>query len=288
MIRVRVRAAAALVGLAAGLAGCAAAPAPAPTTMPEGVEVALVQLRSDVADRQAQVEITNATDSPLVVGEVSVADPRLDGEARRIVAKTSTIRPGGVTDIRIQLPPVLCPAPDDATATFTFSYTLGDREGVAVASLPDPLSFMPRLHERECVAAGLSRAASVSFTAFTPSDAGEPADLELTIAPTGAGAAEITGIRETNLVTFAMPGGEGGLWPLRVSVGAGDSAPIVLHLPLVPARCDPHAVLEDKRGTVFGLEAVVDDEPGRIELPAGDELRGRILTWLARWCGYGS
>ncbi|MEE2814634.1 MAG: hypothetical protein VYC96_03080, partial [Actinomycetota bacterium] len=57
--------------LVLGMAACASA---APNeAVPEGVSVRLVQQRSDVALHQAQVEITNGTDSPLSVDALSVA-----------------------------------------------------------------------------------------------------------------------------------------------------------------------------------------------------------------------
>ena len=42
-------------------------------------------------------------------------------------------------------------------------------------------------------------------------------------------------------------------------------------MPLVPFRCDPHAVQEDKRGTIFDVRVEVDGEPGEIELAAAEE-----------------
>ena len=60
-----------------------------------------------------------------------------------------------------------------------------------------------------------------------------------------------------------------------VAVAAGDTDPLAVHLPLVPLRCDPHAVQEDKRGTVFTLEVEVDGEPGEIELAASEDMRGQ-------------
>ena len=58
-------------------------------------------------------------------------------------------------------------------------------------------------------------------------------------------------------------------------------------LPLVPLRCDPHVVQEDKRGTIFTIEVEIDGSKGAIELPAPEDLRGQILTWVAPWCGFG-
>ena len=62
---------------------------------------------------------------------------------------------------------------------------------------------------------------------------------------------------------------------------------MVVSLPLVPLRCDPHAVQEDKRGTIFTLAVELDGDPGEIELAAPEDLRGRILTWVGAWCGFG-
>jgi len=275
--------------IALALTACGApAPEPGPDRLPEDTEVSFVQLRSDVAARQAQVRIRNGTALPLIVGEIRVSDPRFDGDAERVVARTSTIPPGSATDIRVQLPAVACPAPAEPETTVTVSFTWNGMDAVATEPLPDPLGFVPPLHERECRAAALAEAADVAFASFEPSDAGAPAVLELAVVPTGAGAARLTGIRETNLLTFRMPGGEGGRWPLEVAVRPGETGPIAVPLRIIPARCDPHAVMEDKRGTVFWVEAVVDGEVSRIDLAADEDLRGRLLTWVAHWCGYGS
>ena len=47
------------------------------------------------------------------------------------------------------------------------------------------------------------------------------------------------------------------------------------------------AVQEDKRGTIFDVRVSVAGESGEVELFVGDALRGRILTWVADWCGFG-
>ena len=44
---------------------------------------------------------------------------------------------------------------------------------------------------------------------------------------------------------------------------------------------------EDKRGTIFDVRVSVAGESGEVELFVGDALRGRILTWVADWCGFG-
>ncbi|MCW3493151.1 hypothetical protein [Microbacterium sp. SSM24] len=276
-----------------GLAACAPAGSPAPSAsagLPAGVTVELQQLRSDVAARQAQVVVTNDTDEELVVGDVAIDDPRFDGAIARVAARDSTIAPGRSVGIRVQLPPVACDdIPEAVTATVDLTYTLGDSGGEASVPIDDPLDFVAPLHERECRVVLLSAAADVAFTAFEPSPAGEPAVLELTVTPTGAGGAGIRSIQTTNLLTFAAPAGDtADAHAIDVELEPGATEPVVLPLPLVPLRCDPHAVQEDKRGTIFDLQVEIDGEPGEIELAASEDMRGEILTWVANWCGFGS
>lgn len=289
----RIAAAAAALAVLVSLAACAPAPEPGATgdsALPDGVSVELQQLRSDVAARQAEVLVTNGTDETLVIGEVAVADPRFSDAATRVAARDSTIPPGRSVGIRVQLPPVACDdIPADPAATVEFAYTLGDAGGRASAPIDDPLDFVAPLHERECRVVLLSAAADVAFTSFEPSPPGDPAVLELTVTPTGAGGAAIGAIQTTNLLTFAAPGGDpGDSYPIEADLAAGATEPVVARLPLVPVRCDPHAVQEDKRGTIFDLEVEIGGEVGEIELAASEEMRGDMLTWVAEWCGFGS
>lgn len=269
------------------LAGCTAGGATDASSeaLPAGVTVELKQLRSDVAARQAQVTVVNGTDETLTIGAIQVHDPRFEESAERVRDRESRIAAGAAVAIPVQLAPVTCPAPDDASATVTIEWSTGRTAGSATADLPDPLSFVPPLHERECRAAELAEAADVSLSSFAPSAAGTPADLTLTIDPTGRAAAAVDGIQTTNLLTWSESVGQ--LYPIAVRVREGDTEAIEVHLPLMPLRCDPHAVQEDKRGTIFTLEVEVEGQPGEIELPATEEMRGRILKWVAQWCGFG-
>lgn len=269
------------------LAGCAgtAHPAPSATVLPDGVSVELVQLRSDVADRQAQVQVRNDSDDELFVGNLRVVDPRFARPALRPRDRDTTVQPGATVDIRVQLPPMDCAADDEGESTVVLPFALGEAISVAAVPLPEAVPFLADLHERECRAEGLAEAAELEFAEFTPSPSGAAADLVLAVRPTGRATASIEGIRTTNLLTFGL-GDAVETFPLGLELGP-ESEPTTVNLPLVPFRCDAHAVQEDKRGTVFTLEVVVDGEPGEIELAASDELRGRMLTWVAQWCGFG-
>ncbi len=270
-----------VAALVLGLTGCTATPAP--TELPPGLSAEFAQLRSDVAARQAQVRFVNDTDGVLVVGELRVEDPRFDGAATRLNERESTVPAGGTVDVRVQLPPMACPGEDAAESSLVVQYTLGDEAAEVTVPLSEPIPFLTAMHERECLVAALAEVAGLEFTAFTPSPPGSPAELMLEVTPTGTGDAEITGIQATNLLRFD---GSAETLPLDVVVASSTRA-LTVPIRLVPLRCDPHAVQEDKRGTIFTIEIVLDGEPGEIELAASPEQRGEILSWVADWCGFG-
>lgn len=287
-----------VTALTFALVACAGPPPTpdAPTTLPAGISASLIQLRSDVATRQAEVRVVNGTDSAIELGKVSVSDPRFTVAATRVVDRRSTVLPGGSVDVRIQLADVDCSVGDDAESTVTLHYASADAptgngtDAAATAPLPEAIEFLAALHQRECVEQGAQAAASVAFGAFTPSPAGSPAQLELVVTPNpqaGRDAPDLTirGIRETNLLTF--PALDAGAYPLEITQSGAARAAATTVLPLRPARCDPHAVQEDKRGTVFRLMVTLDGVDGSFDVAAEPDLRGRILTWVAAWCGYG-
>lgn len=275
------RGAAAAVLATAALTACAAgAPPAASATLPDGVTVAVTQLRSDVADRQVEVQVHNTSDAPLQIGAVALIDPRFAGPAERVIDRTSTIPPGGTVDVRVQLPGVDCGAPADSSSTVTLRWAQGEVEGSSTAPAAEVFPFLEDLHTRECVAERAADAATIELATFTPSPSGEPATLDLSIDPRpDAGDVVITGIRETNLLTFD------GVTDVALALGIGVAgSPQTVSLPLRPARCDPHAVQENKRGTVFTLDVAIDGEAGQFTLAVDADMRGRILTWVTEWC----
>lgn len=288
------RASVVALALGAVLAGCTPTHLDAgPPALPEGVAVEFVQLRSDVGPRQAQVRVHNATDETIEIGTVAVSDPRFADVASRAVAgRASSVPPGSTVDIRVQLPPVACDVSEGPT-TVQLELDWPDRDIRPVAALvegplPDPLGVIGPLHARECLAERVADAATLAFTGFEPSPPGEPAVLSLRIEPQGGADGRIDGIQTTNLLTFAaQPGSTIETYPIDVDTTT-QTTPTTIDLPLVPLRCDAHAVQEDKRGTIFTVAVQVDGEAGLIELAAPPDLRGRILSWVAEWCGFGS
>lgn len=275
--------AALLAGLLAGatLSGCSGTADPADAGLPAGVTVQLRQWRSDVAERYAEVSVTNDTDSDLAVTRVVLADDWLATEAVR--DKASTVPAGRTVDLRVALPVSRCdgaPGAADRRSRVTLTFADG-AEGSA--DIPDPLGAMTLLHQKECLGQQVSAVAALEWTQFTP-DAGSTATLTLAVTPSGGdGTLRLVDVLPTNLLAYAAtPGAH----PLDLVV-AGADPPTRVEVPLVPFRCDPHAVMEDKRGTVFPIEVELDGIAGVTELPVPAAMKGRILDWVARSCGFG-
>jgi hypothetical protein len=295
----RARAAAIAVAAAVVLSSAACAPqAASPEVslatggLPDGVTAEFQQGRSDVAARQAQVVISNGTDETLVIGDVQIDDVRFAAPATRVEDRDSTIGPGRTAGIRVQLPDMACDEELDPDAAIRPSvlveFTLGEAPGVASAPIDDPLDVLGPLHVRDCRAAAVAAAAHVSFADFDPSPAGHPATLVLAVAPTGRASVLLAGIQTTNLLTFgAVADAAVETYPIGMAVREDSAGYTEIHLPILPLRCDAHAVQEDKRGTIFDVEVEIDGEAGEIELAASEDIRGQILTWVADWCGFG-
>lgn len=268
---------AAVAAAAALLAGCSPAEPAAPAP-PEGVTVAIVQQRSDVADRMAQVRVHNGSGEAFAFASVRVEDGRFAASVE--VDADAELAPGHTADLRFALPEVECDDPDGRRAVV---FTLPGGEELT-SDLTGTDDFTRGLHERECLLRDIERTATLAWTAFEPSPPGEPARAMLTATPTGAGdPVELAGIRSTNLLRFTPRDGE--RWKLSLGLDAASTVTGV-EVPLVPQRCDPHVVQEDKRGTIFTIEVDLPRE-GTVELAMPPELKARVLTWVAEWCEFG-
>ena len=262
----------------------AAAPEPAaPSELPAGVEVELFQLRSDVAERGAQVRVINDSDTDLVVTSLTFADDWFAGEAVR--DRVSTVPAGRTVDLRFALPESACEdEPDAASRTSRVTLEL-EGGGSATVDVADPLGFTTLIHEKECLRHDLARVATLEWTAFTPSAAPLPAELELSITPAG----ERRGRRAGR-----GPDDQSAAVRRRNRPRSHSRCPSRGRMPppRCPCRSCPCAAtrtpcMEDKRGTVFDVLVEVDGASGVVEVAAPEAMRGEILRWVADWCGFG-
>lgn len=262
------------LAFAALLAGCVAAP----PALPEGVSVLVVQQRSDVAERMAELRVHNGSDAALAFTAARLDDSRFASAVD--IEREVRLEPGATSDLRFALPEPVC---DGSTVRRTLTLTRADGTRF-VADLRSAEDFTVGLHERECLRVEIERTATLAWTGFTASSPGEAARAMLTATPTGAGEPVLLAeLRSTNLVRFAPKDGD--RWRLGLALDA-QSAQTSIEVPLVPQRCDPHVVQEDKRGTIFTID-VEEPRAGTIELPMPPELKTQVLTWVAEWCRFG-
>ncbi|MGQ7297229.1 hypothetical protein [Quadrisphaera sp. KR29] len=266
-----VRRAGVVVLLAALLAGCSAAggttarQAPstaAPRAVPRGLSADLVQQRADLETGRIQVELSLDAGS----AGVEVRGVRLRSGAFPDAAPGAGVQlqPGATVDVAVALgAPAACggaqsrdPGAEDAAPLPAVADLALADGSTAALELPDTGRYLARAHAEACTAAA---AAAVVPARWDPvwTTTGTGADLRavgvLHLGPVAAGStAALEGIGSTPLFHWRLPGG-----PVRLAGGASADVAVVLE----PARCDAHAVADDKRGFGPQLQLSLDGAP---------------------------
>jgi hypothetical protein len=270
------RPAACTVALVASLAlaGCST-PAPRAHSLP-GVSVRVLQYRSDIAPRQVQLEVVNASEHDITVDAASLHgsgySPALrwsDDDPARILAGTTVDLPAALTTASCDGPPVLSARLRLSDGT-TRSVPAVDSHGTLAA-----------LHRQGCFAGTAARTASVAFGGFTPH--GRTADLTITVRA-GESVSEGLTVARVLPTTLLSPAAGATTWEVdRRFTGDGR---IVLRA--APTRCDLHAIAEDKVGSVLPVQLrLADGTTGTVNATASAPLKNRILAWVVRACGTG-
>ncbi|WP_456846512.1 hypothetical protein [Cellulomonas sp. P5_C6] len=261
-----------------------ATPTPIPADVLAGLSVEVRQARSDWALRVVQLNVANAGPGDVTVERARLITPDDAGVATS--DRERPVRAGVDRDVSVALGEPVC---DDATSgPAQAELDLVDdagRQSTLVVQPGDPQGHLARIHGEDCAAAAVARGATLSLEdAITTSDVDGTlaATVDLRVVPVlGGPTVEITQVDGTVLLA---PVGGATSWPTTVDTadGAEDTVP----LELVPSRCDPHAVAEDKRGTFFGVHTRVDgvDQPV-FYLASSDVLRGALHEFVGRSCG---
>jgi hypothetical protein len=267
-----------LVGVA--LAGCSAAP---PASIPAGLAVSVVQQRGDVAPGRVQVRVDNASGAPLTVVSATILSSALSRPAVWDSRRTQTVDPGRVVNLPVLLPPLLCAVGDDDVRV-QLDLAVGARTDHVEVDADDPLGVLARLSATQCDRDAIAAVARVEAGAVSPRD-DATADLSVVITPrTDAGRSgsrlELVALTGTPLLRFA--GGEEAA--LSTIVTPGDP-PSTLTAVVTPRRCDPHAIAEDKVGTLFDLVARVDGREVVVPLERSRSTAEDLLAFTAAACG---
>lgn len=278
------------VMLMLALGSAAACSAVAPAGLPDGVDVSVHQNRPDTADRRLQVRISNDTDAPITVTELAFDHPGYSEPAPYPKVPTE-IRAGGVIDLPVALTDPVCDAADGAPVV-RLDYTTADGVSASATVTPgDTLHQLDGILQRDCLEQTIASIADI----VEPDDIRTEvlasrlvALVDLAIVPTGAsGSFTLASVDDTVLFGIFSHTSPAPLTSLQLGIEVrGDAAPQTVTIPLVPARCDPHAVAEDKRGTLLPLRVQVSDVTGIRYFALSDQLKGQLYSYVAVACGH--
>jgi hypothetical protein len=250
------------------VSGCTAVGSPVPPTTraasAEDLVIEFRQNRDQVASDAAIVRVGNGGDHDITIVGLELAGSAFTAPTVR--DRSSTIRAGQTTDLAVELPPIDCDA-GDGDAQVDLQLRLDDGAVLTASDLSDPTDALQRIRASTCTVAAVQRIAEVAAAPgirLEGAGATTVAVLTITAVPTGApGRLELVALRSTVLLRPAPTDGGGDPpqdWPLSLTVDAA-SGPQSIELRIVPTRCDPHALAEDKVGTLFPLVVRIDDGP---------------------------
>lgn len=280
----------AAVVAAALLTGCAGGGAVL-DALPDGVTVDVYQTRTDLPARGLQIAVANESADDLTITSAELESAQFAGSAAWSSRPGGTlVRTGTTVDLPVSLPEAACAQPHPvATVRLGFRTASGDR-GIAVLPALDRYERLPAMRAEECLGEAVGGVARLTIDApIRVDDSGTRpiAFVPVAYTPTG-GTGSVTVVAVERTVLLALPDAAGATTPrlpLELRIDAGD-APGEFEIPIVPGRCDPHAIAEDKQGTVLVLEVTVSTgETGRIRIPASAPTRTSIYDYVAATCG---
>ncbi|MFI6425041.1 hypothetical protein [Promicromonospora sp. NPDC050880] len=302
---------AAAVACTSGGPGPSSTRGPVPDDVVGHLRVAVAQGREQYATREIRLEVTNDSDETLTLLSGAL---RADGfgpshptkEGRTLVLRPGTTRAVyvGLGEARCTEPagtpaPAGSPRPEPSptvsgapSATITLALGEGDDAGppteVVVDDVGDPVGHLARNHEADCavaaVAAGVRLAVDDEVRVETR-DGELTALVTLRIEPVDGGpAVTVDRIAGTTLMSNPDPADGASGWVGRDLAGQRSGAVV---LAVVPARCDVHAVAEDKRGTFLPVSASVDGVPQRtVYVPMPDTARSAFYDFVGEHCAW--
>lgn len=274
------------------LVACGPGPSshPAFEELPPGVQVDVYQTRTDLPARKLEISIANGGQDDLVIVGAVFDSPQFVEPARwNPRAGGTLVRTGFAVDLPVALPAPACEDPNPV-GTIRLMIDIDGRIGTAEVPVVDRFDRLSEMRAEECYAASVETVAALSID--DPIRIGEIAGaptgfVPLSIAPTGAeGSFSIDALEDTVLLALRDPTGLAvEELPLGLVVDGADP-PSVLEIPILPGRCDPHAIAEDKQGTIFVLDITAPSgETGRVRIATAPTARASIYAFFAEYCG---
>lgn len=273
----------ALASAPALLVACAAPGPPAPEPLPAGLTVAIQQGRLDVVAGRLVVRFENSGDEAVTVERFAVETPTLDGGLER--SKPFELAAGDAIAIRLDLPGSRCDADPGPVVVDLTARTASGEEAAGELSAEDPFDTVARVNAADCLAESVAEIAEIVMPDHLRSTGSGPdrrAFIDVTIEPSESGDATM---RIDRVYGTTLLNAEDGIdWTLGVEVTAGNP-PSVISLPVRPARCDAHAIADDKRGTILPFDIETSDgRAGRLDVPSEDGLKAELYDYYTERC----
>lgn len=278
------------------LQGCssdAAQPGPELSGTP-ALTASINQFRDNYGKRIIEIQLTNNTPDPVTVLDAEVHSTLFSsGISWHTPADGTVLPPKQPKSLPAQLPEPRCADASEGTRTGSSSAdapptvrvsTRPDSPDPGSLTVEDAFGVLDRNNSEMCLEKAVREIASFQPSPeLAVSDEGTSAVVRVLILPGPVRGRQevltIDRIEGTTLIAedTAQP------WPSGVHVSAG-GPPVELRLAIRPARCDPHAVAEDKIGTLLPFRVTAGGRNGVLRIDTGDVLRHRIYDFVTAAC----
>ncbi|RKS89313.1 hypothetical protein DEU37_1626 [Microbacterium sp. AG790] len=266
----------------AALAGCAPTP---PPPAPAGIAVSVQQNRLDIARGKMTVVVHNGGASAVTLTSLVYADARWASVLEWTGALP--VPAGRARSVTADLmSPACATSPTDVAGTAHLVFQTDRGAASDDYGVDDPFGFVARAAQQGCFASRFAATAAVDLVDVAVVTGAGAAVAELTVRIVNHGAAPVR-LDTVKSTTLLQPAAGGWLWEPAQVVAAGES--VTVRLEAAPARCDLHAIAEDKVGTRFEAAVSVLSDPidrGSLTLVASDPQRARLYDFVATTCGF--
>jgi hypothetical protein len=249
--------------------------------LPAGLSVVVYQPRPDIVLEQFALQIVNDGDGDAEIISASLSSPDFVDDV--VWTGSSTVLAGHKLDLRVPLPQIACSGEIDPRAFLSVEVgSLSERTEVNVT---DPYDLLPRLHREACLGEEIAEIATLTPREVIQPDGVAPAILVIAVEPTGApGSVTLDAVGGTTLLQPTDGEQANDLVELGITIDA--TGPFEVRIPFVPNRCDPHALMEDKVGTIIPLYVTTaTTNETRWMLPVSDAQRGDFYAFYTAYCG---
>ncbi|NYI78581.1 hypothetical protein [Nocardioides panzhihuensis] len=256
---------------------------PRETAWPDGLTAYVDQTRLQRNTGDAYVRLINDTGTPIEVSRLEVGSDRF----RARWAGSEPVDPE--MDFDFDMPSGKCGEGGAAELTITWR-SAGDDAGewrTSTGEAEDRYANVDRLLDRDCAERTLTEAAEITVGEPRTEGAGKQSVfvLPVTFAPTGA-LPDVTFDGWEGTVLFQLDPGTP-TWPRSTPVPM-TGEPTTLELRVLPARCDPHALADDKVGSLFRIHVGGPDVPDDASyfLPLTKAQKTALYDFLPLHCGW--